>query len=185
MSLGDLLIQKRIQGGDINEFRQLFTRYYEPLCKHAFTILHDMDMAEDIVQEFFYNFWKNRDALSPKLSLNAYLYQSIRNNSLHLLQHQAIQKRYAETIVKETEQPEPVNEEYAVELEELQKAIDITLTQMPDRCSRIFRMNRFEGKKYSEIAEILSISIKTVEADMGKAIQLFRINLKEFINQES
>jgi RNA polymerase sigma-70 factor (ECF subfamily) len=55
---------------------------------------------------------------------------------------------------------------------------------MPERCSRIFRMNRFEGKKYREIAEILSISVKTVEADMGKALQLFRKSLKEFTNEQ-
>ena len=185
MSLGDLIIQKKIQGGDINEFRQLFNRYYESLCRHAFTFLHDMDLAEDIVQEFFYNFWKNRDIFSPKLSLNAYLYQAIRNNSLHLIQHQAIEQRYSESIAKETELQEPVDQNSEIEMKELQKAIDHTLAQMPERCSRIFKMNRFEGKKYREIAEILSISIKTVEADMGKAIQLFRLNLKEFTSQES
>jgi len=58
------------------------------------------------------------------------------------------------------------------------------LKQMPERCSTVFRMNRFEGKKYREIAEILSISVKTVEADMGKALQFFRISLKEFTGEE-
>jgi RNA polymerase sigma-70 factor (ECF subfamily) len=69
-------------------------------------------------------------------------------------------------------------------MSELNKIIGSTLQQMPKRCSMIFRMNRFEGKKYREIAEILSISVKTVEADMGKALQLFRKSLKEFTNEQ-
>jgi RNA polymerase sigma-70 factor (ECF subfamily) len=67
-----------------------------------------------------------------------------------------------------------------LELRELNKIISSTLQQMPERCSTVFRMNRFEGKKYREIAEIMSISIKTVEADMGKALQFFRKSLKDY-----
>jgi len=143
-----------------------------------------MDTAEDIVQEFFYNFWKNRESFSPKLSLNAYLYQSIRNNSLHYLQHLSVRETYAREIANENLEMSPAENQEDIELHELSLVIDATLQKMPERCSKIFRMNRFEGKKYREIAEILSISIKTVEADMGKALQLFRKTLKEFTGQE-
>jgi RNA polymerase sigma-70 factor (ECF subfamily) len=78
----------------------------------------------------------------------------------------------------------PANMQNDAELRDLGKVINATLRNMPERCSRIFRMNRFEGKKYREIAEILSISVKTVEADMGKALQLFRKSLKEFTNEQ-
>lgn len=143
-----------------------------------------MDTAEDIVQEFFYNFWKNRDSYSPKLSLNAYLYHSIRNNALHHLEHVAITQTYAQQVLSNSQPVTTSGNQEDVELHELTKLINVTLQQMPDRCSRVFRMNRFEGKKYREIAEILSISVKTVEADMGKALQIFRKTLKEFRGEE-
>jgi RNA polymerase sigma-70 factor (ECF subfamily) len=180
MSLVDLYIQKRIQGGDIKEFERLFNRYYKPLCTHAFSIVKDMDSAEDIVQEFFYNFWKNKESFSPKISLNAYLYKSVYNNSLHYLEHLTIKQKYFDKITFENKDEIPAEQLANVEMHDLQKIINSTLQQMPERCSKIFRMNRFEGKKYHEIAEILSVSIKTVEADMGKALQLFRKTLKEF-----
>ncbi len=60
--------------------------------------------------------------------------------------------------------------------------IESTLKKLPERCSMIFRLNRFEGKKYREIAEMLAISVKTVEADMGKALQQFRESLGEYRN---
>ncbi|MCX6282456.1 MAG: RNA polymerase sigma-70 factor [Bacteroidetes bacterium] len=185
MNLTGLYIQKKIQGGDIREFERLFMRYYEPLCQHAGKILNDTNTAEDVVQEFFYQFWKNRKTFTPKFSLNAYLYQSIRNNSLHYLEHLAVRKRYAEQVLSEFQDTIPAHLQTEVDLSELDKAINETFQQMPERCSRIFRMNRFEGKKYREIAEILSISVKTVEADMGKALQIFRKSLREYTGDSS
>jgi len=183
MNLTDYFIQKKIQGGDIREFERLFEKYYGPLCHHAVKIVKDMDTAEDLVQEFFYHFWKNRETFSPKMSLNAYLYQSIRNNALHYLEHLAVRKNYAEYVINELKVTMQDEVQPDVELNDLGNIINATLKKMPDRCSRIFRMNRFEGMKYREIASILSISVKTVEADMGKALQLFRKSLKEYTRE--
>jgi len=184
MPFADFNIQRKIHDGDIREFERLFVSYYEPLCQHANKIVKDMDTAEDIVQEFFYSFWKNRETFSPKLSLNAYLYHSIRNNALHFLEHMNVRQTYAQEVLNNYQEIGPQDFQQNVEVNELNKAINETLKQMPERCSRIFRMNRFEGKKYREIAEILSVSVKTVEADMGKALQFFRKSLKEFTREE-
>jgi RNA polymerase sigma-70 factor, ECF subfamily len=183
MNLSDFIIQKKIQGGDIREFERLFTKYYGPLCHHADKILKDMDTAEDLVQEFFYNFWKNRESFSAKLSLNAYLYQSIRNNALHYLEHLAVRKNYAEHVISESRETTKAPVETDIELNDLGNIINATLKKMPERCSRIFKMNRFEGMKYREIAILLSVSVKTVEADMGKALQMFRKSLKEYTGE--
>ena len=183
MNLTDYYLQKKIQDGDIGEFERLFDKYYGPLCHHADKILKDMDAAEDLVQEFFYNFWKNRETFSAKLSLNGYLYQSIRNNALHYLEHLAVRKNYADHVISESRETKAEQVQADVEMNELGNLIDVILRKMPERCSRIFRMNRFEGMKYREIAMALGISVKTVEADMGKALQMFRESLKEYTTE--
>ncbi len=66
---------------------------------------------------------------------------------------------------------------------ELREIIDKTLRELPGRSATIFKMSRFEGMKYREIADQLKISVKTVEANMGKALSIFRKNLEEYINQ--
>jgi RNA polymerase sigma-70 factor, ECF subfamily len=180
MGLADISTQRRIQDGDIKEFEQLFKKYYEPLCRYAFTVVKDMDVAEEIVQELFYGYWKGRATLSIQLSLNAYLYRAVKNNSLSYLRQQAVRQRYAEKAKSELAEVESATVEDELVAEELSKVIDETLHQLPERCSTVFRMSRFEGKKYQEIADNLAISIKTVEADMGKALHLFRENLKRF-----
>jgi RNA polymerase sigma-70 factor (ECF subfamily) len=183
MNFTDYFIQKQIQGGDIREFEQLFAKYYGPLCHHADKIVKDMDTAEDLVQEFFFQFWKNRESFRPKLSLNAYMYQSIYNNALHYLEHLTVRKSYAEHVFNEYRDTMATEVQTDIEMNDLGNIINATLKKMPDRCARIFRMNRFEGMKYREIADSLSISVKTVEADMGKALQLFRRSLKEYTRE--
>ncbi len=180
MNLNDLYIQQKIRAGDIREFERLFMQYYEPLCRHAGKILNDMDTAEDVVQEFFYNFWKDRESAGLKFSLNAYLYRSVRNNALHYLDHLAIRKNYAEKALCEFREMVPANLQTELDLNELDEVINTTLKHMPERCAQVFRMNRFEGRKYREIAGILSISEKTVEADMSRALQIFRRSLRDY-----
>ena len=180
MALQDILSQRRIIKNDISEFEKLFRSYYEPLCRFAFHLIHDMDAAEEIVQEFFYNYWKNRETLEVKLSLKAYLYRSIRNNSLRYLEHVAITRKHAKEVMAVEQDIDAVSTSDALEMSELNAIVDRTLSELPERCCKVFKLSRFEGLKYQEIAESLSISVKTVEADMGKALQHFRKNLKHY-----
>jgi len=171
--------QKKIKQDDLKEFEDLFKMFYTPLCHYANKFLKDMDVAEEIVQEFFYNYWKNRQTMVIQISLKSYMYRAIRNNSLKYLEHKAVVKKYEDNY-KEVNVSESGFENNELELEELNSIIEATLNELPERCSQIFKLSRFEGLKYNEIAEKLSISIKTVEANMGKALQLFRKNLKHY-----
>lgn len=177
----DFYVQKKIQGGDIGEFERFFVKHYKPLCLYAFRFLNDMDMAEDIVQEFFYNFWKNRESFSLRLSLKSYVYQSVRNNSLHALKHLSVKERYKATVESGFGHT-AVEQDDELGYRELNRAVSRTLELLPERCRKVFSLNRFEGKKYQEIAELLSVSVKTVESDMGLALRVFRKSLKEFTN---
>jgi len=168
---------KKIQSGDLKEFERLFKELYSPLCSYANRIIHDRDKAEEIVQDVFYVIWKNRESLEIKVSFKSYLYRAIHNNCLQMIEHHTVEEKYKQFIKNgdiHTE-PDPLHK---MEMEEMSKVINDTIQSLPERCREIFNMNRFEGLKYREIADILKISIKTVEADMGKALQAFRQNLK-------
>ena len=179
MQLAGFIKQNRIKQDDLVEFEKLFKLFYKPLCHFAFKFLKDMDLAEEIVQDFFYNYWKNRQTMSIQISIKSYMYRSIRNNSLKYLEHLQVVKKYEQNF-KETNSSEASFDTNELEVSELNEVIESTLNELPERCSQIFKMSRFEGLKYNEIAEKLSISIKTVEANMGKALQLFRKNLKHY-----
>lgn len=169
---------RKIQQGNIEEFEKLFRKMYTNLCHYASRFLKDTDSAEEVVQDLFYYYWENRKQIKIKTSLKAYLYQATRNRCLKVIKHNAVRQKYIDSAMHNSD--EQANENANIESDELAQIIDKTLKQLPERRRNIFVMSRFEGLKYKEIAEELSISIKTVEADMGKALKLFRTNLKDY-----
>lgn len=176
----DKKLIKEIKKGDIKSFEILFKDYYEDLCVHATHYLKDLDLAEEAVQDVFFNIWKNKEHINIKQSVKSYLYVSTKNKCLKMIRSQNTANQYSNYIQNTPRQhvSTPVDE---LNVKELNLLIERTLKELPDKAREIFKMNRFQGLKYTEIADRLSISVKTVEANMGKALKIFRRNLNEFL----
>jgi RNA polymerase sigma-70 factor (ECF subfamily) len=176
--LRDSEIVRRIRQGDAGQFESLFRSSYVSLVRYAKTLIKDHDTAEEIVQDLFFRLWKDKDKLQIESSLNGYLYRAVHNRCLHHIDHNRVVEKYArEMAVMEQETNESPTD--IIHYRELQAKIAAILERLPEKCGKIFCMSRFEGLKYSEIAEKLSISIKTVEANMGRALKEFRKILAE------
>lgn len=173
--------QQKTRNDDISAFEKLFRKYYPLLVRYSYGFTRDMDAAEEIVQDFFFNYWKNRKKINIKFSVKSYFYRSVRNNTLKYLDALEVRRRYA-TMVIDGSRESPGYEESDMELSELHELIDDILGEMPERCSTIFRMSRFGGLKYEEIASELSVSVKTVEANIGKALKMLREKLGKYYN---
>ena len=172
-------ILKKIKEGDIKQFEVLFKDYYEKLCRFAMVYVKNHEQSEEVIQDTFYNIWKNRNTLNITTSLKAYLYTAVRNNCLQELRKRSLDIKY-ENYYKSHYVNESINPADELNAKELSGVINTTLNSMPERCREIFKMSRYEGLKYHEIADKLSISIKTVEANMGKALKQFRVSLKDY-----
>jgi RNA polymerase sigma-70 factor (ECF subfamily) len=141
-------------------------------------MVKDHDMSEDIVQDLFVKLWMEREKINIENSLNGYLFRAVHNKCIHYLDHKKVMNKHAEEISAELNR-RPEDPAEILDYAERQSAIAGTLEKLPERCSKIFCMNRFEGIKYIEIAKKLSISVKTVEANMGKALKEFRKELTQ------
>lgn len=179
MNIRENRILKKIRQGDVKEFEILFHRYYPGMCSYAETLLKKADVAEEIVQDVFYNIWKNRADLHIYASWQSYLFRSVFNNAMMYLRkskrEQSLDEQWAENYL---ESDELLSDE--MDAREMNAAMIYTLEGLPDRTQEIFRLSRFEGLKYNEIATELSISVKTVEANMGKALKALRNSLEKF-----
>ncbi|WP_421919219.1 RNA polymerase sigma-70 factor [Marinifilum sp.] len=169
-----------IKKGNLKEFERLFKFYYPLLCNYAVKFVKDHDQAEEIVQSLFCQIWEDRKKLKIHTSFKAYLYKATYLNSLQFLRKKGIRNQY-EAYVKNTSNGD-VTRYHSVEEKEIQTIIQNTLSNLPEKCSRIFKMSRYEGLKYHEIADKLSVSVKTVEANMGRALKAFRKNLKDYVS---
>ncbi|MCF6241062.1 MAG: RNA polymerase sigma-70 factor [Bacteroidales bacterium] len=170
-------IADKIKQGNIKAFEQLFRDLYAPLCAYANKYVDDKDKSEELVQNTFYNLWKNRKSLNIKSSLKSYLYKSVQNACLLQIQHEKVKEKYRTHILNTEKTGEERAPDKLLEIKELNKNIQETMEKLPERCREIFYLNRYEGLKYREIAEKLSISQKTVEANISKALKLLRKNL--------
>jgi len=171
-------IIERIRKGDVEQFESLFRSSYISLVQYAKKVIKDHDTAEEIVQDLFVKLWQDKEKIKIKSSLNGYLLRSIHNRCLHFIEHIKVVERHAEDMMyRKPETPEiPLD---ILHYKELQGIVARILDRLPERCGKIFYMNRFEGLTYSEIAEKLSISVKTVESNMGRALKEFRKELTE------
>ncbi len=177
--IDDVLIFKKVKSGDIRAFETLFRRYYEPLCRYCCSFVGAIEEAEEIVQELFYKIWKEHEKLQITFSGKAYLYAAVRNNSLQYLEHLQIRQNYYTHELNRLVQMKNETPEELLEYKEFETYLKDTLNQLPERRKTIFIMNRFEGKKYSEIADELSLSVKTIEAEMSKALQVLKEKLRK------
>ncbi len=170
---------KEIRKGDLKTFEVLFKKLYARLCNYANNYVHDMDVSEEVVQELFYKLWEKRGKLNINVSLKSYMYRAVYNGCLQYLNHRTIEMRYEEYRKKQHKvYDSDASEE--IRTRELNEIINDTLNSLPERCRTIFDLNRNEGLKYREIAEKLSLSVKTIEANISKALKLLRKNLKEY-----
>ena len=179
MNLNDQYLLGKIKRGDIKAFEKLFHRFSPGMCSYAEKLTRQEVVAEEVVQDVFYNIWKNREVFKVTSSLKAYLYRSVFNNSMMHLR-----KNKHELAIDENKLFEPVDyspdPEEELIADEANELIIQTLENLPERTREIFHLSRFEGLKYKEIASQLAISIKTVEANMGKALKALKTSLDEY-----
>lgn len=156
-------------------FEQLFKDSYQDLCRVAFRLMKDQDKSEELVQGFFCDLWNKRASIEIQSSWGAYSGRAVRNRCIDELRKKARRSEVSEEFLSDqfSESGEPI---FGLE-EQIKEAYEA----LPTQCRKIFDMSRNEGKKYKEIAEELSLSVKTVENQIGKALQLFRKRLVEYL----
>jgi RNA polymerase sigma-70 factor, ECF subfamily len=169
-----------LKTGDITAFEMLFRTYYQPLCNYAYTFVQNRDEAEEIVQSTFLSVWEKRENLEIRTAVKPYLYAMVRNACLNVLKHEKIKQQHAAVELAVAEKSvESVTR--TVMASELETRIYEAMEKLPQQCRLIFKLSRFEELKYSEIAEQLDLSVKTVENQMGKALKIMREQLKDYL----
>jgi RNA polymerase sigma-70 factor (ECF subfamily) len=175
------LIATRIKLGDEQAFELLFRKYYVRLCGFANKFLNDPEEAQNIVQDVFTKIWEGREEIEPDDSLKSYIFKITQNLSLNKLARNKVESKYIEIYKQVYINNLEISASESLLAKELENNIATAIEKLPAGCKKIFELSRNEGLKYNEIAEMLQISIKTVEAQMSKALKTLRVELKEYL----
>ena len=164
---------------DEKEIEILFRTYFAPLCQFSRKYTNDLDSAKEIVHDVFVTLWEKRNEINPDKQIKSYLFTSVYNRSLNYIRDN---KKFDKNI-EISELTKTIDESNSVEdmmdSAVLNARIQQALQKLPEKCREIFILSRFKELKYAEIAKKLIISVKTVEAQMTKALKILREELKD------
>ncbi len=168
-----------IQNGNADVFEVLFRTYYSSLCDFAWQYVRSMSESEEIVETVFVNLWKNRKNWKPKGSIKSYLFCAIKNRSINFLKQPRIALK-SDVDVYEMDIKGSSSVETVFQQKELGIAIQNGINKLPEKCRQVFQLVKLHGLSYKETAEILDISVKTVEVQMGRAFNKLRTTLAQY-----
>jgi RNA polymerase sigma-70 factor, ECF subfamily len=154
----------------------LFREHYAGLVDFATRYVKALEVAEEVVQEVFLRVWTQREAGDPAEITRAYLYGATRNQAITLLRHDHVVHRHAAT--RSAEPHAPATPDAELEADELTRAVRAAIDHLPERSRLVFVLSRDRGLSYAEIADVLGISAKAVEANMARALKSLRKIIK-------
>ena len=172
-------LARNIQAGDHQAFKELFFLLHNPLCRFAASYTNNHHIAEEFVQDVFTYVWENRNNWNPD-NVKSWLYTSVRNKALDHLKHINVREKNMR-FVRDSYQNDKETPEQSLHTKNFEMAIEAAIKGLPDRCRNTYLLHRRENFSYSEIAEIMAVSVKTVESQMSRALMLLRDELEEYL----
>jgi len=174
-----ILITK-LRQGDSGAFSDIFSAYYRDLAMFAFSFTREWSTAEEIVQETFMKLWEDHEKLNVRTSLKSLLLKSVQNRFIDLHRHKKIVDIHSSYVINNSPLFEWETDNYVL-ISELEKNIEQAIDALPIKLRETYIMNRIEGLKYQEIATKLNVSVRTIEVRISKALELLRIDLRDFL----
>ena len=165
-------LMQKVAEGDQLAFRELYHLYHKRLHYFAFALVKTKEAAEEIVEDVFIRLWNQQSSILQINNLKIYLYTATKNTALNYLSRKA-----RESIVEPFDNIDIALQETSLSPEQIMitretyKNIREAVDSLPPRCKMIFKLVREDGLRYKEVAEILNISINTIDAQMAIAVQ--------------
>ncbi|MDZ7723564.1 MAG: RNA polymerase sigma-70 factor [candidate division KSB1 bacterium] len=161
---------------ELKKVEKLFKKYYDSLIHYAYRYVNDISIAEDIIQDIFFQLWKNRHSIRFGVNIKTYLFNSVKNNCLKYLDRKKTRDNYKMQQVEI--EYDIYSPDHIMLRKEMQESVQQAVNSLPPKRYEIFCMSRFDGLSYREIASILDISIKTVETQISRALKVIRKRVK-------
>ena len=180
---GPLIV--KLKNGDSSSFEVIYKSHYRRIFHFALQYLHDEEVCSNIIQDVFSSLWDNKEKLLTETNLNAWLFTVTKNRCLKYIRDLKSEERHLGNLAEQRMSliHDALNslDTSPMAFQEIEKIVQQTLDSLTPQCRRAFEMSRFEGKKYTEIADEMQIAQKTVETHISNALKIFRTTLKDYL----
>ncbi|WP_372776719.1 RNA polymerase sigma-70 factor [Mangrovibacterium sp.] len=173
----DSVLLDELRQGSSKAFDLIFRRYYDNLCRFCYSFIHDADMAQNLVQNVFIKLWERRFVMGNVSNLGGYLTVMVKNQIADYIsdyKRQHVDSPFDINIVDHSTEDE-------IQGRDFEEQLTLSLAKLPPRCKQAFELSRFENMSNKEIAREMKISVKGVEALIGRSLKLLRVELSEFL----
>jgi RNA polymerase sigma-70 factor (ECF subfamily) len=161
-------------------FELVFRAHYAGLCEFVAGYVRSRETAAELVQDLFLRLWELQGTpQSPPLT-KAYLYTAARNRALRYLRHVRVEARWQDRAAREIEEP-TASADDELRYREIAAAAEQAIAGLPERCRMVFCLSRKQHLSYAEIAEVLGITVSTVENQMWRALKSLRTKLAPYL----
>ena len=159
-----------------SNFNSFYLEHIQAANNFAFYKCGDKAVSLDFVQDAFVKIWENCSKIDFSKA-KTYLFTTVNNMFLNAVRHEKVVMNYAKDVpyMDKTD----LSPEYLMEEDEFKKKLLLAISDLKEEQREVFLLNRMEGKKYREIAELLDISQKTVEKRMSAALKILREKVEE------
>jgi len=165
-------LQIKIASNDEAAFTQLYLHFGKRLIHFAVSLVRSKEIAEELVEDVFVKLWANRNQIKEIENLTVYLYVAVKNKSLNVLSQKARELVVAPFDFLDTPLDDFASDPYDIMItSEMLASMHHAIEELPPRCKMIFKLIREDGLKYKEVADILNISVNTIDAQMAIAVK--------------
>jgi RNA polymerase sigma-70 factor (family 1) len=166
------LLQARISNGEEAAFARLYSLFYKRLYNFSISLVRVADIASEVVEDVFVKLWVNRSGAAAIENIAVYLYVAVKNQSLNRLSVKAREWAVSSLDDMITDVAIADSDPYTrVVTMEMLNRVNKAIEQLPPRCKIIFKLVREDGLRYKEVAEILNISVNTIDVQMATAVK--------------
>lgn len=156
--------------GNEQAFKQVFERYYKPLCSYVYKYVNDVSATDDIVQDLFVSLWNKKGDFESIEKIKSFLFVSARNACLNELTRLQIHQTKLDEYKAEREYDEF---EDLILIDDFDRKLSKWLDALPTECRRVVELS-LSGKKNQEIADIMQLALSTVKNQKVKGFKILR-----------
>ena len=165
-------LQERVAAGDESAFTQLYLHFGKRLILFGSSLVRSREIAEELVEDVFVKLWAKRGHITQIDNLTVYLYVAVKNKALNKLSQKAMELIAAPFDFLDTSIDEFATDPYDLMITaEMMGRMQGVIETLPPRCKMIFKLIREDGLRYKEVAEILNISVNTIDVQMAIAVK--------------